>query len=331
MNLTKHTFIVAVLLLFCKQGTAQGTLPIYTDYLSDNIFMVHPSAAGIGHYTKLRMTHRQQWNGNSDSPTLQTLSLHGGLGLNSAVGGMVFNDKNGFHSQVGLQGAYAYHLDFRREEAANMLSFGLAASYVQNTFDQRTFTEFDPLVSPVIESDAYFNADVSLAYHNLDGYIYLTAKNILLNAKDEGNSEFKSINLRRYLFNAGYFFGRGQNLQFEPSVMFQYVERSNEKLVDINAKVFKTMGRSARLWMALSYRRSLDGNEVKELNLITPIAGIEFDRFLISYTYTHQLDGLIVQDGGFHQISLGVNLFYRRVENRGYNPNYNSLLYKTDN
>jgi hypothetical protein len=152
-----------------------------------------------------------------------------------------------------------------------------------------------------------------------------------LNAKGEADSGYKGLNLRRYLFNLGYFLGRGQNLQFEPSVMFQYVEVTNEKLLDVNAKVFKTLGRSARLSLALSYRRSLDRNELKELSLLTPILGIEFNRFLVSYTYTHQLNGLVNRDGGFHQISLGVNLFYKRVENRGYNPNYNSFLYKTDN
>ena len=34
---------------------AQETLPIYSDYLSDNVYLVHPSAAGIGNCSKLRV------------------------------------------------------------------------------------------------------------------------------------------------------------------------------------------------------------------------------------------------------------------------------------
>lgn len=331
MRKIKYVFLFAFVIPATHLINAQGTLPLYSDYLSDNIFMVHPSATGIGNSVKLRMTHRQQWNGIGGSPSLQTISMHGALGQNTAIGGLVFNDKNGFHSQFGVQGAYAYHLNLRSGEALNQLSFGLAASYIQNTLDQTTFVDFDPAVSQLIESDAYFNADLSFAYHNLDGFAYLTIKNLLLNTRQVINTEFKSLNLRRYLLNVGYFFGRGKNIQFEPSAMFQYIEATNEKFLDLNAKVYQTFGRTARVWLALSYRRSIDNNEVQELSLLTPIAGIEFNRFLISYTYTHQLGGLIARNGGFHQITLGVNLFNKRRSNRGYNSRYNSFLYKTNN
>ena len=39
------------------------TLPIYTDYLTDNLYLVHPSMAGAANCTKLRLTGRQQWFG----------------------------------------------------------------------------------------------------------------------------------------------------------------------------------------------------------------------------------------------------------------------------
>ena len=43
---------------------AQGTLPVYSDYLSDNIFMVHPSAAGIGNSAKVNYTWGKRSNRN---------------------------------------------------------------------------------------------------------------------------------------------------------------------------------------------------------------------------------------------------------------------------
>ena len=97
---------------FSVKNHAQETLPIYTDYLSDNVFLVHPSAAGIGNSSKLRFTARQQWIGVPNAPALETISFHTKFGEDSKTGfGFVlFNDTNGFHSQQGLQGTYAYHL-----------------------------------------------------------------------------------------------------------------------------------------------------------------------------------------------------------------------------
>ncbi|TDA83429.1 type IX secretion system membrane protein PorP/SprF, partial [Halomonas marinisediminis] len=51
-------------------------MPIYSDYLSDNVYLVHPAAAGVGNAAKLRLTHRQQWSDNENAPSLQTLSYH---------------------------------------------------------------------------------------------------------------------------------------------------------------------------------------------------------------------------------------------------------------
>ena len=99
-------------MFFLVKSQAQETLPIYTDYLSDNVFLVHPSAAGIGNSNKLRLTARQQWIGVPNAPALETISFHAKFGEESKAGyGFVlFNDASGFHSQLGVQGGYAYHL-----------------------------------------------------------------------------------------------------------------------------------------------------------------------------------------------------------------------------
>lgn len=331
---TKHKIVLALvfgLFLIQNNTQAQGTLPIYSDYLSDNIYLVHPSAAGIGNSGKMRLTHRQQWTGNTDAPSLQTLSFHNRFSEKVGLGAILFNDKNGYHSQLGIQATYAYHLNFGRDDALDQLSFALSASYIQNSVDQRDFTIPDPVISQIVESDSYFNTDFSIAYHGLDGFIYFTAKNLLLNAQDNENRDYRNINLRRYLLNAGYFFGWGKNFQIEPSIMFQYVGRTKEKLVDVNTKLYKTFGENKRGFLALSYRRSLDNNNTQSLNQITPILGLEFDRYLISYTYTHQLGDIVFQNGGFHQFTLGINLFTKRARDRGYTPNYNQFMYKSDN
>jgi len=331
MKIFKTCFIVFVSLLVQNVVKAQGTLPIYSDYLSDNIYLIHPAAAGIGNSSKLRLTHRQQWSGNVDAPSLQTVSLHNKFGNRVAIGGIIFNDKNGFHSQVGVQGTYAYHLNFGRDDALNQISFALSATYVQNSVDQRSFAIPDPVISRIVESDSYFNADFSAAYHYLDGYAYFTTKNLLLNTRSSIVSTNSSINLRRYILNAGYFFGWGKKFQIEPSMMVQFAERTEEITVDINAKVYRILDRNKRIWVAASYRRSFDNNNLEEFSQITPIVGLELDRYLISYTYTQQIGDITFQNGGYHQFTLGINIFPKRPKDRGYIPRFNPFIYRNDN
>ena len=289
--------------------SGQETLPIYADYLSDNVYLLHPAAAGIGDCGKIRLTARQQWLGVDDAPALQTASFHAKLGeySNTGLGVILFNDKNGYHSQKGIQGTYAYHIDMGNENLFNQLSFGLSFSVVQNERDQRTFIN-DPTVSQVIESDFYFNADFGMAYHKDGLSSYFTVKNLFLSAKNNLNPDFESYNLRNYILGGGYFFGDREKLQFEPSLMFQYKEQTEEKIVDINFKVYKTLN-ATQLWAALSYRRSFGGSVFGDSQYITPIVGVNYKKWMFAYTYTQQTGDVVFSNGGFHQLSLGVNLF----------------------
>ena len=153
-------FILSLLFVVTFIVKAQETLPIYSDYLSDNVYLVHPSAAGIGNCGKFRLTARNQWAGIEDAPSLQTLSFHTRVGDYNGVGLIVFNDKNGYHSQQGAQLTYAYHLDLDRENYTNQLSFGLSFMVVNNNLDISEFVIDDPVFNQFVESAAYFNADL---------------------------------------------------------------------------------------------------------------------------------------------------------------------------
>jgi len=318
--------IYAITLLFSTMSIkAQGTLPVYTDYLSDNVFLLHPSAAGIGNCAKLRLTHRQQWSGVSDAPSLQTLSYHQKFNDKAAVGLVLFNDKNGFHAQKGFSATYAYHINFGREDALNQLSFGLLGSFVQNSSDRSSFTSTipDAVVTQLIESENYFNADASLGYHYMNVFSYFTVKNLLLQANNQENSTLNSLNLRRYIYTLGYYFGQNKGVQFEPSVLGQYIERTGEFLVDVNLKVYKKIQEDKQIWAGLSYRNGLEKNSIESLQQFTPIIGLDYKRFTASYTYTKQIGDIVLDNSGFHQVSLGINLFCTPPRVTGC-PNLNS-------
>ena len=323
MNLKKIFLIFAFALsqiTFSQEGVA-----VYSDYLSDNYYLIHPSMAGAANCGKIRLTGRQQWLGQEDAPALQTVSFNTALDEDgvSGVGMILFNDRNGYHSQRGAKLTYAHHLRFSRGTSdLNQLSFGLSAAFVQSNIDGTDFTGFDPVIVPgVIQKDAYFNVDIGASYHYMDFFTHLTVKNFLANRRELYTSEIESDNLRKYLWSAGAVFGDSDKLMFEPSFMFQMVEETSEKSIDLNLKVYKNVD-FGRLWGGVSYRRSFDGAEylsgstVKEqkLQYITPIIGVNYKKFMFSYTYSHLLGDIKFDNGGFHQITLGFDIFCRAAD-----------------
>ena len=308
MNLFK-IFLSLFFIMCFSLNYGQETLPVYTDYLSDNVFLVHPSAAGFRDCSKVRLTARNQWSGIKDAPSLQTLSFHTKVGEKMGLGTIIFNDKNGYHSQQGIQGTYAYHLELGQVEDYRALSFGISMMVVNNSLDESSFDIPDPVISQIVQSESYFNADFSTAYHGNDFFGYFTVKNLMLSARNLYNKDYESLNLRRYLLSAGYYFDYSRNgrmIVFEPSIMMQYIERTNEKFVDLNFKVYKEID-NAKLWAAFSYRRGFDNSDTEELNYLTPIVGVNFEKYMISYTYTRQTGEILFDDAGYHQITVGFN------------------------
>ena len=310
-------------LFFSIKNHSQETMPIYQDYLSDNVFLVHPSAAGIGNSSKLRMTARQQWAGIPDAPALQTLSFHSKFGeeSNAAYGFVLFNDKNGYHSQKGVQGTYAYHLPLSDNRFFEQLSFGLAFTFVQNQSDQRFFGNSD--VAAIIQSTSYYNADFSVAYHRAGFSSYFTLKNLLLTAKNNLNVQ-EPLDLKNYIFSLGYYYGKDNFIQLEPSIMLQFKESVGQRTADFNLKAYKTFSQT-QIWAAISYRKSFDPNTIDSSQFISPIIGLNYNNFMFSYTYTKQMNDIVLTNTGFHQVSVGVNLWTRKPRAAAC-PNINSLF-----
>ena len=140
----KNIIFLTIGVLCSQISISQEGLPIYTDYLTDNYYLIHPSMAGVANCSKVRLTARQQWFGHEDAPKLLTLSINGRIGeTQSALGGILYTDKNGYHSQTGAYVTYAHHLMFSRSESdLNMLSFGLNIGAIQYKLAEMTIKNF---------------------------------------------------------------------------------------------------------------------------------------------------------------------------------------------
>lgn len=322
----KKFYLLVCVVLFTQLIKAQEGLPIYSDYLTDNYYLIHPSMAGVSNCGKIRLTARKQWFDQDNAPALQTVSINSRIGESqSAIGAIVYNDKNGYHSQTAAYLTYAHHLMFSRNEIdLNMLSFGLSAGAIQYNLDETSFLDdgFDPLISGIEQSAVNFNIDFGFSYHFINFYAHATLKNILNNdgVNSNANGIFKYDNLRTLLVSAGNVFSKfGSEWSYEPSILFLYRDGTKESSIDINAKVYKEMD-FGKLWGGISYRRSLDVAELangpgvssQNLQYFTPFLGLDYKNFVFAYTYSYQANSVVFNNGGFHQLTLGYNFNCRK-------------------
>ncbi|MBT0609209.1 PorP/SprF family type IX secretion system membrane protein [Aequorivita echinoideorum] len=321
---SKYKLALLLIVTIFQYSQSQDGIPLYSDYFADNLYILHPSMAGAANSGQIRLTARQQWFDQTDAPNLQTLSVNMRVGEQSGLGVIAFNDKNGYHSQTGGYLTYAHHILLSRNEVdLNQLSFGLSAGIVQSRLDETEFdlSDFDPIIGGILQSSSYFNVDVGMSYNFLNFSSHFTVKNIIFQNRSLYTDEIESNNQRRYLLSAAYAFGGRFNSDwsYEPSVLFQLYERTQEAGFDINFKAYRTMN-FGELWGGFSYRRSLDGAEFldgtnassQKLQYISPVLGLNFNKFVFAYTYSYQIGNIRFDNGGFHQITLGYNFLERR-------------------
>tara|TARA_Y100000991_G_scaffold128841_1_gene97166 strand:- start:580 stop:1611 length:1032 start_codon:yes stop_codon:yes gene_type:complete len=332
MKLTRKIIFLLLYLPFYILN-AQEALPIYSDYLTDNYYLIHPSMAGVANCNKARLTGREQWMGLENAPSLQTFSVNGRIGdSQSAVGAILYNDQNGYHSQTGAYLTYAHHLMFSRNTIdLNMLSFGLSAGLIQRKLDETSFLlnggNFDPYIAGIVQSSSEFNVDFGFSYHFINFYAHATIKNLLkndgvnINDTPNGLAVSKFDNLTNYLISLGNVFSKyGSDWSFEPSILFSYKDGTEESFMDYNFKTYRDF-EFGSVFIGISYRRSFDGADFslnngsissQKLQYITPIVGMEYNNFMFAYTYSNQSNTIVLNNGGYHQLTLGFNFGCRK-------------------
>ncbi|MDN3596299.1 PorP/SprF family type IX secretion system membrane protein [Zunongwangia endophytica] len=300
-----------------KNARAQEVIPTYSDYLTDNLYLLYPSMAGASNYNQIRLTARQQWFDVQDAPNLQTLSVNGRVGDKVGLGGIFFRDENGYFSKLGAYGTFAYHLMFSRDNVnLNQLSFGISADIIQHRLDQSQFTVFDPLIGGSNATDFFANMDLGMSYYYMDFYAHIAAKNIISVERDLFYSEELPSNQRKYMASAGYVFDfYRDDWGLEPSFLFQLREQNSQSSIDANLKAYKDFD-FGQGWIGASYRHSFDASEYnrageeverQSLKYITPFLGVEYKQFIFGYTFSYQLNTMVLSNSGFHQLTLGYN------------------------
>jgi type IX secretion system PorP/SprF family membrane protein len=304
-KILKYLFILIV-----TQSYGQElNLPVFTQYLADNDFVVSPTFAGIGDNFRIRLNGLTQWVGIKNAP--QNIALYADIRLanRSGVGISAYSDRNGNTRQQGIKFSFAHHLilDYKSRQ---YLSFGL--SYNINSF-RIAIENFDtnyenPTIDPSVTDDRSIvnnNFDVSALYRIGNFWLSANANNIL--AKDiDSFDDIEPKSLLNFQFYSGYTFKTTNNAHIEPSAFIQLFASDQRSSTDINFKYRKYNGNEDFYWVGASYR-FLNDQIMTPLN-VGPMAGFKKSIFYFSYAYQVTLNELTGYNSGTHAITIGFDL-----------------------
>lgn len=296
-------------LLFCFFSFSQELqLPVFTQYLADNHFVLSPTFAGIGDNLRIRANGLTQWVGIKNAPQNQSLYADFRIRNRSGIGLSLYNDSNGNTSQTGAKFSFAHHiiLDYYSKQ---YLSFGL--SYNINSFkiDISKFntTHEIPILDPSIinnRSISNNNFDVGLLYRNKGFYMSFNATNVLPKSIDRFTGIEPSLILN-YQFYSGYLIKNSynRNVEIEPSIFFQYFAGDQRSTTDINIKYRRYNSYDDYYWAGVSYR-FLNDQALNPL-AVGPMAGFKKANFYFGYSYQITLSQIAAYNSGTHMITLG--------------------------
>ena len=144
-------FLVTLVVCVSEKSGAQEMLPVYSDYLTENLYLLHPSMAGASESNRIRL-----------------------------IGGIMFNDHNGNYATRGAFATFAYHLMFSRSEVElNQLSFGISGGFLQHQLNAEVFQAYDPILNGTGPDASFGSLDLGLSYYYHEFFAHITAKGLL--------------------------------------------------------------------------------------------------------------------------------------------------------
>ncbi|MFG6685194.1 type IX secretion system membrane protein PorP/SprF [Mariniflexile sp. HNIBRBA6329] len=316
-----HKSIIYLLLFIMARSYGQElNLPVFTQYLADNNFVVSPTYAGIGDNLKIRANGLTQWVGIKDAPDNQSVYADFRIANRSGVGLSFYNDKNGNTIQTGAKFSFAHHLtlDYYSKQ---YLSFGISYNINNFRIDVNNFQSYNentgvPIPSNITDDrrTTNNNFDVGVLYRNKGFFASFNANNILEKNIDEDIRVSEPSMLLNYQIYSGYTFKgpKKSGLEFEPSIYYQMFSSDRRSSTDVNFKFRKYNRDEDYYWAGISYRY-LNDQFFKPLN-IGPMAGFKKNIFYFGYAYQVTMNELSGFNSGTHVITIGLE-FLQGISN----------------
>lgn len=299
-NKMKKILISIFLLVVTASYSQEMNVPVATQYLADNPFVISPSYAGIGDNFRINLNGYKQWVGVDDSPQSQALYADFRVMSQSGVGLNLYNDSNGNTKQTGGKLSFAHHivLDYYTKQ---YLSFGL--SYIYNSF-RIDLPDYSDVGITDDRSTSNNNFEVGLLYRNKGFYLNGTATNILKKDIDFTTTKVEPNLLTNYQLYTGYIMKIGNRAELEPSVFYQLFQSDSRSNTDLNIKYRKFNRYEDYYWFGATYR-FLNDQIGKPLG-VGPMVGFTKGYVSMGYSYQVTLDeNLVSTNSGTHSLTIG--------------------------
>lgn len=323
--------LLSFLFLLQTKNNAQEGIVLQTDYLAENMMLIHPGMTGanlIG--SRLILGVRKQWFKLEDAPQTNLLSFETSLFSNTAFGLIAYNDRNGSFQRNSLYLSYAYKLNLTEEvwntrrpfptknDSAKQLIFGLNLGNFNTTIDQTALGNNipDPALGNSISPGIYRNINVGVAYNSTKISLQFSAKNFPLSNNLDNRIvspvTLETKNFKHYLLGAQFRFFPFEEITLEPSLLVQYFSSSKNQLYDFSFKGSKLF-RGGRVWAGLSYRNNFERIPNQEMGLnnqmsfsrLSFLFGINYENIMLSYQYSTILGKNKLSTQGQHFLVLG--------------------------
>jgi type IX secretion system PorP/SprF family membrane protein len=315
----KKLSIYLFLLIVAYSHGQELNLPVFTQYLADNNFVISPTYAGIGDNLKLRANGLTQWVGIKGAPDNQSFYGDIRIGDRTGAGLSFYNDRNGNTIQTGAKFSFAHHLILNLP-TEQYLSLGLSYNINNFKIDISNFntTYENPVIDPFVTDDRKMtnnNFDIGALYRFRNYFLSINANNILSKKIDESVQVFEPSTLLNFQVYSGFTIGgytKMDEYEFEPSIFYQYFTSDKRSSTDVNFKVKKFGKDENYFWGGISYR-FLNDQFLKPLN-IGPMVGFKQDIFYFGYAYQFTTNGLSGYNSGTHVVTIGLD-FLRGISN----------------
>lgn len=292
-----------ITLLFALGNIIAQQTPVYSQYFM-NGFVVNPAMAGSDGTLKLEMSARDYMIGIRESPLTFTASANGRL-LRKKVsvrngkarsqsgrvglGGQIYDDHNGLVNRIGMQFAYAYHIDWKGAQ----LSLGLSGSLSQTRIDaaKLDFNDPEPLLKEGFGNLAYVpDAALGIFYKKDEYFAGLTVSNLFQRSLNFGEFDYDYVIYRHYFLMGGTSFDVGTDAYIAP--MFLLKATSNNMY---QAEISTRVSYKDDFWMAFAYRTP---------KVATLMAGVRSGNLFIGYSYEYNFASIRSYSYGAHELCL---------------------------
>ncbi|WP_281227241.1 PorP/SprF family type IX secretion system membrane protein [Flavobacterium aquiphilum] len=300
-------FLLAVTFSYSQEMN----VPVASQYLADNPYVISPSYAGIGDNFRINLNGYKQWVGIEESPNSQALYADFRVLSQSGVGLSLYNDSNGNTKQAGGKATFAHHI-ILNYYTKQYLSFGL--SYIYNSFRIDLPNNLPP-DQAITDNRATTNNnfEVGLLYRYGPFYLSGTATNILKKNTDFYTTKLEPNLLANYQLYTGYVIKLPNRTELEPSAFYQLFQSDGRSNTDLNIKYRKFNRYEDYWWVGASYR-FLNDQIGKPLG-VGPLVGFTKGYFSMGYSYQLTLDeNLISTNSGTHSLTIGFR-FLQGVSN----------------